>query len=487
MTDASDQELTAEEFWSKLVPGRAIGTYYGEEDGVWHEFMALFPGAYGGYYCQSPDGDRYEEYLKCDGGTCTKAFLCTDVGGPPSIARGNFYRFGDYPDDRVFKEWVMSARKECHDECKKKGIDVPDDPVKVITMAAEVKDFAAFFGLSAVAPVAAAARRPIRRPGGSRVGAAAAAPKAGAGPGGRAPDGDWVLCDAVAGHCMGEVIELKARADGQVDTSAVAMLGDMAVIDLKEHGMYPGSGPEFAHVRRVKDTSTVEMKAVYERLKASTEELRTVVGEPPPATVKSESKEEMRTLAVHFDKHGERSRTFREAVYDLVEDSFDDWPLEPVRTVLWIFKKIAKDGLTPTQWLEKYFGHHKYADSDRATHEMRVLAQVFEYAVSYDQINVASLASFEILAWRWQLLLTAHEANPFVAGLRWLRVLRPARGQQGRSGATVAAYGGEADEGRCGGADPALEGAGVTDDGPCAAARQGRRIGAARVISYLSL
>jgi hypothetical protein len=69
-------------------------------------------------------------------------------------------------------------------------------------------------------------------------------------------------------------------------------------------------------------------------------------------------------------------------------------------------------GLTPAQWLEKYFGRHKYTDSDRAQHEMRVLARVFEYAVSYDQINVASLASFEILAWRWQLLLTAHEANP---------------------------------------------------------------------------
>jgi hypothetical protein len=53
-----------------------------------------------------------------------------------------------------------------------------------------------------------------------------------------------------------------------------------------------------------------------------------------------------------------------------------------------------------------------YGASDRAQHEMRVLAEIFEYAVSYDQNSVASLASFEILAWRWQLLLTAHEVNP---------------------------------------------------------------------------
>jgi hypothetical protein len=72
----------------------------------------------------------------------------------------------------------------------------------------------------------------------------------------------------------------------------------------------------------------------------------------------------------------------------------------------------ASLGLTPTQWLGKYLVRHKYADPDRAEHEMRALAQFFKHAVIYNQINVASPASFEILAWRWRLLLTAHEAKP---------------------------------------------------------------------------
>lgn len=82
LTDAVGLELSAEAFWNKVVPGRAVGAYYGDEDGVWHEFIALYPGVDGGYYCQTPDGDRYEEFLKCDGGTCEKAFVCTDVSGP---------------------------------------------------------------------------------------------------------------------------------------------------------------------------------------------------------------------------------------------------------------------------------------------------------------------------------------------------------------------------------------------------------------------
>lgn len=158
----------------------------------------------------------------------------------------------------------MAARTECHDECRKRGVDVPADPAELITMAAETRDFAVFFGLDAVAPVVAAARRPIRRPGGGRASGAAVAAKDVTALGERVPDGVWVFRDAVAGHCMGEVVELKKGADGQVEAGAVAMLGGMAIVDLRRHDMYPGSGPEFAQVRRVKDTSAAEMKGVYD-------------------------------------------------------------------------------------------------------------------------------------------------------------------------------------------------------------------------------
>eukprot|EP00959_Pyramimonas_sp_CCMP1952_P078491 1640565-Pyramimonas_sp.AAC.1 len=42
---------------------------------------------------------------------------------------------------------------------------------------------------------------------------------------------------------------------------------------------------------------------------------------------------------------------------------------------------------------------------------MRVMAEVFELAISHDQLNVASLAAFERLGRRWQAMLEAHGKN----------------------------------------------------------------------------
>ena len=42
---------------------------------------------------------------------------------------------------------------------------------------------------------------------------------------------------------------------------------------------------------------------------------------------------------------------------------------------------------------------------------MRVLAETFEMGGCYDQLNLGSLASFELLARRWQLIMEAHSAD----------------------------------------------------------------------------
>ena len=39
----------------------------------------------------------------------------------------------------------------------------------------------------------------------------------------------------------------------------------------------------------------------------------------------------------------------------------------------------------------------KYGDGDRSQHELRCIARVLEVALLYDQLNVTSLASFELL------------------------------------------------------------------------------------------
>jgi hypothetical protein len=127
-----------------------------------------------------------------------------------------------------------------------------------------------------------------------------------------------------------------------------------------------------------------------------------------PAPTPAGGPEEMRTLAVSFDDHGERHMTWRDASAKMMEDAFEDWPITGPRTMLWLCKFWAKQGHSPSTWLEKHLATESYSVTDRSVHELRSLAQVLDTAGMYDQLNLASLASFELVARRWHLILAAH-------------------------------------------------------------------------------
>ena len=120
----------------------------------------------------------------------------------------------------------------------------------------------------------------------------------------------------------------------------------------------------------------------------------------------------MRTLAVVYDAHGERNRDFRDAVREMQEDDFPDWPVDDPRIVLWILKTMSRDSLAPVAWVERYLTPNAYSDTDCSQHELWSIARIFQMAVLYDQLNLPSLACFELLARRWQLILDAHARNP---------------------------------------------------------------------------
>ena len=50
----------------------------------------------------------------------------------------------------------------------------------------------------------------------------------------------------------------------------------------------------------------------------------------------------------------------------------------------------------------------KYCDGDRSQHELTCIVRVLEVALLYDEVNVTSLASFELLCRRAQLIMGAH-------------------------------------------------------------------------------
>ena len=124
---------------------------------------------------------------------------------------------------------------------------------------------------------------------------------------------------------------------------------------------------------------------------------------PAPATTaakRDKEPDEIRTLAVTYDEHGERYKMWRDVSRAFTQNDFKDWPVEGPRTMGWLAKHFARLALTPTTRLEKHLRDNRYADSDRSVHELRVIAEAFEHAGSYDQLNLSSLASFELLARR---------------------------------------------------------------------------------------
>ena len=80
----------------------------------------------------------------------------------------------------------------------------------------------------------------------------------------------------------------------------------------------------------------------------------------------------------------------------------------------WLCKHWARQGLTPTLWLEKHLHNESYGATDRSVHELRCLAEIIETGGCYDQLNMGSLACFELIARRWQLIISAHSKNAAV-------------------------------------------------------------------------
>ena len=157
-------------------------------------------------------------------------------------------------------------------------------------------------------------------------------------------------------------------------------------------------------------------------------------------------REEARTLAVEYDSHGERFKSWRIATSEMVTDEFPDFPVEGPRTMQWLAKFFVREGKTPTQWLDGHLAAKRYQDSDRAVHELKSLARIMETGGSYDQLNLASLGSFELVARRWQLILEAHRDKCCLTQLRGLGVLqRPGAGRRHRPCAVRAC--GQGDEG----------------------------------------
>ena len=149
----------------------------------------------------------------------------------------------------------------------------------------------------------------------------------------------------------------------------------------------------------------------------------------PPGVFEDEDQaesEDVRTLPVLFERTGERFRSFEDAVSLMSEEQFaeEEWPIEGPRSVLWWLKGNRRLGVTPVGRHQKWAHESGVAATDRSIHEHELLSSVIELAATVDQLNLASLASFEMLIRRIQFIEEAHVISPqapmYEAAEHWL-------------------------------------------------------------------
>ena len=125
-----------------------------------------------------------------------------------------------------------------------------------------------------------------------------------------------------------------------------------------------------------------------------------------------EGPRDCRTLKVRFDEGGERWRTIGESHAGSKEEIFDDWPMEGVRSSLFVLRQLRRCNRT---WM---LGHQEWVresgirSTDRAVHEHGVLSKALELGTCYDQLNMANIAMVEVLVKRRMLIEAAYKRNP---------------------------------------------------------------------------
>ena len=199
----------------------------------------------------------------------------------------------------------------------------------------------------------------------------------------------WVLAEMVPGHKIGEVVQ--------------------PALDMVQEGGYGlhirVDGDGVSRPRLIRQLVESEVPAFCDERIGLARASESLAGEDRSAA------EDVRTLEVRYGLSGERSRNFRESVQEMIQCEFDDFPLEP-RTALAYCRAVGTVAESCFAQHLSWVSQSRIPDGDRAIHENEVLSRALDLAVTYDALNIANLASFELLIRRKQLLAEAHAYNP---------------------------------------------------------------------------
>ena len=388
-------------FWNEALPGQRVLVWY-EDDTCWHERALVWPAGRLGtkmWTVATPDfktGGIYVDDLSGSGDVTTVQGLALDGSRP--FLPDDIYAFAEPLSQEELIDLMKQGKRLSADYVVSAGGSI--DPTTEFIE----------WNTGAKRPLPDELR-PARRAGRSGKGSRPSAlPLLNvSGEDKKLPEGTWVLALPSPGLSVGDKVKFDAKND-------FAVLGNYVLLRMDE-------GPSEGHVlvlERLEDRSLEAFRAAMKKImidefglqdfKLPAESHASGSKDKVPA---EDDADDARTLSVTRNKRGRRRKLFCDAVDELEEDFFKDWPLEDgLRSVLHILERMSRDGLAPVAWTEAYLGRKRYADQNRSQFELRALAKVFEDGILYDQLNVASLASFEHAARRFQLIIGAHKMDP---------------------------------------------------------------------------
>lgn len=121
--------------------------------------------------------------------------------------------------------------------------------------------------------------------------------------------------------------------------------------------------------------------------------------------------EDIRTMAIRYGANGERQRSVKESVSEMLQVEMEDFPYEP-RTALEYMKGVTSVSESNYAQHLAWVQQSRVPEGSRAIFEDETLAKILDIAISYGALNISSnFASFELLCRRRQLIGEAHSYN----------------------------------------------------------------------------
>ena len=130
------------------------------------------------------------------------------------------------------------------------------------------------------------------------------------------------------------------------------------------------------------------------------------------STGSGSSSRDVRVLPVLYDVGDERWRTLQEAIGEIEEVEFEDFPLQGPRTMFRDLRQLRRSGLDFLLHHEAWLKKSGVRTTDRSVHEHASICRALNWMLSYDQLNLAALASAEALNRRRTLIEFAHQGRP---------------------------------------------------------------------------